>query len=376
LQQIYQLWELISAIEDTVVFGEENEPLAQPEAIPSQGAGPQFTMGPANKIILAPPHEFDIIGNNVPRIKQLVPLVRRAVDDLFANLNRNAFPELHRDVAQYRDAIAGEEEQISWGTLFGLGVMLENAADAARRQIADRNLPSLEDAEQAALETVLTLHGPLLLATAEGCELLEQADRLRLTGREQEALWADADLLAQRLQQKPDLIEAKAAATVAGAVDLIGKGPHTERGTIFGLVTIQHVATILVPAGVLSAFGALIGSWEGSIGTIVGGAIGAAGSFVLRESERVRNAARALGSGYDRLVENTSDQAELIKAQAISRLRVLSPFGDFIRINEEPLRRIANTSRQLRWMRGYIDFVIQPSRDGDEKQETRNSYDI
>jgi hypothetical protein len=162
-----------------------------------------------------------------------------------------------------------------------------------------------------------------------------------------------------KVTEKPDLIEAKAAATVAEAVDLIGKGPHTERGTIFGLVTIRHVATILVPAGVLSAFGALIDSW---VGTVVGGAIGAAGSLVLRESEQVRNAAaRALGSGYDRLVENTSDQAELIKAQAISRLRALSPFGDFIRGNEEPLRRIAITSRQLRWMLGYIDFVIQPS---------------
>jgi hypothetical protein len=342
---------------------------SSPQTIPPQGAGPHFTIGSGNRIILAPPSELDVSGNNVPRIKQLLPLVRRAVDDLFGNLNRNTFPELSRDVAQYREAIAGEEDKIAWGTVFGLGVMLENAADAAQRQIADRNLPSLEDAEQAALETVLTLHGPLLLATAEGRELMEQADWLRLTREEQETLRADAQLLAQRLRQKPNLIEAKAANTVAEAADLIGNGPHTERGTIFGLVTIQHAATILVPAGVLAAFGALIGSSGGPIGTVIGGAIGGAGSFVLRESERVCNAARALGSGYDRLVEDTIGQAELVKAQAIGHLRALTPFRDFIRENEEPLRRIANSSRRLRWTLGYIDFVIHPYKDkGDEQQ--------
>lgn len=338
-----------------------------PEAIPAQGAGPHFTIGPASKIILAPAAELDLRGNNVQRIRQLLPLLQRSVDDLLGNLNRNAFPELFRDANQYRDAISKEEEKIAWGAVFGLGVIMENAADAAQRQIPDRILPSLEDAAQAALETVLTLHGPLILATAEGRELMEQADRLRLTREEQATLRADAQTLAFNLQKEPTLIESRAANTIAGAVELIGNGPHAERGTVFGLVTVRHVATILVPAGVLAAFGALIGSLAGPVGSVVGGAVGGAGSLVLKENERVRRAARALSSQYDQLLDAAMGQAVLARDQALSRLRALTPFRDFVRTNEEPLRRIAANSRQLRWMRGYIDFAIQPYKDkGDE----------
>jgi hypothetical protein len=50
--------------------------------------------------------------------------------DLAGHLNPNTVPELACDVADYRIAI--EREDISWGTVFGLGVMLETAATAAR----------------------------------------------------------------------------------------------------------------------------------------------------------------------------------------------------------------------------------------------------
>ena len=164
-------------------------------------------------------------------------------------------------------------------------------------------------------------------------------------------------------QQAPNLIEAPAANTIAEAVDLIGTGPHTERGTVFGVVTVRHLATILVPACVLAAFGALIGSIGGPVGTAIGGAVGGAGSLVLKENERVRRAARALSSQYDQFVDAALGQAALARDHAISRLRALTPFREFVRTNEEPLRRIASNSRQLRWIRGYIDCAIQPTKD-------------
>ena len=94
---------------------------------------------------MAPPSEIDADGNHIGRIRQLLPLVRRAADDLVGHLNPNAFPELAREIGDYRAAIADDEMWIAWGTMFGLGVMLENSAEAARRQIEDRLQPPLED---------------------------------------------------------------------------------------------------------------------------------------------------------------------------------------------------------------------------------------
>jgi hypothetical protein len=91
---------------------------------------------------------------------------------------------------------------IAWGTVFGLGVMLESAAEAARRKIEDRLQPPLEDAAQAALDAILTLHGPLILATAEGRELAEAADNIRLTREEQAELRDNAQAVATELKTR------------------------------------------------------------------------------------------------------------------------------------------------------------------------------
>jgi hypothetical protein len=49
-----------------------------------------------------------------------------------------------------------------------------------------------------------------------------------------------------------------------------------------------------------------------------------------------------------------------VESEAASvRLRLLTPFRDFVIANEAPLRRIAAYSPSLRWMLWYIDFVLR-----------------
>ena len=183
-----------------------------------------------------------------------MPLVRRAADELAPHLTSNSFPELARNLTEYRAAIAAEGEVIAWGLVFGLGVMLENAAAAMKRKIDDRLLPSLEDAAQSALDSLLTLHGPLILATGEGRELQEQADRLRMTREEQLRLRGDAEVLALELLQSPDLIEPEVAGTVVQAIQAIGEGRFPERGAVFGFATIKKVVIVVLSGAALAPF--------------------------------------------------------------------------------------------------------------------------
>jgi hypothetical protein len=162
------------------------------ERIPPQSAGPHFVLSTDLKIALAPAAAIGSSGDNLARIRQQLPLVRKAAEDLAGHLNPNAQPEIVRNLADYRTAIAGEPETIAWGVVFGLGVRLDNAATASRRKVEDRLQPPLEDAAQEALDTVLTLHGPLIRATSEGRELTDEADRFRLTRDQAAALREDA----------------------------------------------------------------------------------------------------------------------------------------------------------------------------------------
>jgi hypothetical protein len=166
------------------------------------------------------------------------------------------------------------------------------------------------------------------------------------------ALREDAHAIAEALKSSPDVIEAPAAKLAEEAAETIGEGPHPERGSAYWLAAARNLTTIAVPAAALGAFGWWI---EGSAGN----ATALAGSLVLHENVRVRNAARALGSEFDRLVDTAGDQAVLIRAQASERLRLFIPFRDFVIANEESLRRIAAYSTQLRWILWYVDFVVR-----------------
>jgi len=335
-----------------------------PEPIPAQGPGPHFALSPDLKIALAPPTDIDADGNNLGRIRQLLPLVRQAAGDLAGHVSPNSQPEINRNLTQYREAIAAEPETIAWGTVFGLGVRLENAATAARRDIANRLQEPLEDAAQEALDSVLTLHGPLILATAEGKELSDQADQFRLTREEQMALREAALRVADALKNS-DLADEPAAKLTEEAAETIGERRHPERGTAFGLATIKNAATLIIPAGIIGALHAgidhLVGG--GAAGLATGAAAAAMGGFALAEVEQVRIATRALGADVIRLVEIAKDQANLARAQAVARLRLLVPFRDFVTRNEQPLREIAEHSTQMRWALRYIDFIVRTNGD-------------
>jgi hypothetical protein len=322
--------------------------------IPPQGAGPHFGLRNNGKIGLVPPSEIDAVGNNISRIRQLLPQVRRNTELLAAHLgSTNAYPELAADVAEYRAAISRAPEAIAWGTVFGLGIMLDNAAAAAQRTVDDRMSPALEDTAKAALDSMLRLHDLLILATAEGRELADEADRMRLTRDEQAALRQDAQIVAGRLQKASDIIEPTAAKLMEQATDAIGEGRHPERGSVFGMTTVKHVATILLPAAMLGAVDAVAAHFGGGeVGTAIGETAAVAGAFALAENDRIRGAARALGSDFERLFE-------VDRATVVQRLGRLAPFHRFVRANDEPLRRIAANTSQLHWMVPYIDFVAR-----------------
>jgi len=116
--------------------------------------------------------------------------------------------------------------------------MSGNAAAAARRKIEDRSQP-LEDAAQAALDSILTLHGLMILATAEGRELSDEADRMGLTWGEQAKLIANAQDMAAALRGDTQIIASAAVELVGRATEIMNAGSHPERGKTFGLATVK-----------------------------------------------------------------------------------------------------------------------------------------
>jgi biotin carboxyl carrier protein len=210
--------------------------------------------------------------------------------------------------------------------------MLENAGTAARRKIEDRLQPPLEDAAQSALDSLLTLHGPLILATAEGRELSDEADRMRLTREEQATLRADAQTMARALHQNSEIIEPPAAEIVTKAAEAMNEGSHPERGTVFGLATMKNVTITLVGvAAVSAAFGMNVVEAGATLLTVE----------AVKKSETFSAVTSMLGHNIDRM------------------LRVGAAYRRFVIANQAPLRQIADNTGQSTWMQPHIDRIVQ-----------------
>ena len=262
------------------------------EAVPAQGPGPRFRASEEGPVDRAAPAELDAEGNSLKTIAQLRPMALRCAADLKTRLPPNQFGELLSAVDRYLAALnPGENKAIEWGEVWGHGVILQSAADAAERKIAERVLPELEDPAETALESLLTIHGPMILATRDGATLSATASNFRLTREQQQVLRAAALRIAEQLRADKEVITPRAAASVAHATESIGQGPHPERGSVYGLATVKNISIVLI-GGAAVATPALVGALLGS--ALIGAAAGAPFSWLVVEAVKKSPAFNAL----------------------------------------------------------------------------------
>lgn len=360
---VYKMVESNEAFEAEIrrMFWERLAPLQEISklTLPPQGAGPRFGMSMAGQIASIPTIGIDQSGNDLHRVGQLLPLIRECVDDFLASSGSlgNQHPTLMRDVSRYRQLISNNVEAIPWGTLWGVGVKLEKSAVAAERKVADRLAPELEDEPLTALQSLRSLHAALILATAEGRELQEQADRMRMTRDEQATLRGAAVALSEGLKQNEKIIEPEAASIVAEAAEMVGAEPHPERGTTYGLAIVKNMAIVLFGAALATAPKFLLRNYLGDAGTV--NYLGDAGTMsaweALKKWPAFAEAAEALGKDFQTLVAEEKAVIQVAMEQ-------LMPFRAFIALHEQHLRVIAGATPQLRWwLLPYINYIIRTS---------------
>ena len=140
------------------------------------------------------------------------------------------------------------------------------------------------------------------------------------------------------------------------AAEVIGKEPNPERGSVYGLVTIRNISIVLI-GGAAIATPAIIGTLLGQ--TALGAIIGAPLSLVIVEAIKKNASFAALVSQLGAKLEAMTDVELLTWLEGSARRFV--PFRSFVIRNSENLRKIAETTPEMKWMLKYIDFIIDAS---------------
>lgn len=329
--------------------------------LPEQAPGPHYRANPDGRIDRAPATEMDAEGNDLGLIEQLRPLVLRAAADLRSRLPINQFPELITTVRHYEAALQpANARSVSWGEVWGLGVLLQNAAAAAERNISDRLLPEMEDPAKSALASLLRLHGPMILATATGARLTALSASFDMPPEQQAELRSNADEIVAQLEATPEVITPEALETIAPAVRHMGEGPRPERASLYGLVNIKNISIVLL-AGAAVATPALLGML---LGGPAGAIVGAPFSFLAVETIKKNPTFLALVNQLNLPLEEILNQKGWER-----RVGTFVPFREFVIRNKTPLMKIAESTPELRWMGHYVKHITA----GEDRADTDGS---
>jgi hypothetical protein len=227
-------------------------------SIPTQEPGMGFALQSTGLIgsvatgIPRPEEEQEIAELREVAFQALVSLV----DGLRGS---NAYGPLLPAATYYQSIISAQS--LSIDRLYAAGVRLESSANRIALEVEAGELPSLPMLLGEALDTVLALHGPLLLSTERGRVLLDNSRKYAGSQFEAAAYRAAADELVSKIAQS-GLLDASAAESLA-----VANGPsddkHPERSAQIAHTANRNLLIVLAK----TAFG--IG-----VATIVGNGIG------------------------------------------------------------------------------------------------------
>jgi hypothetical protein len=204
---------------------------------------------------------------------------------------------------------------------------------------------------------LLQLHGAFVLATVEGIEIIAAEERYRRTPQQEVEYRAAMIGVAQSLQNKPQIINPKAASFVLETTQEIGNGTNPERSGTVATGAVKNVSiTVLTAAslGALSVGAAAAGFTALSVGSAVALLVVGEG---LKKSKPFAAVAGLVTKGLDR-----ASDAEIVNALRNLGERFKPQLRFVLRV-EPQLRRLAAQREEFNWLTRALDWIKQQAPD-------------
>lgn len=319
--------------------------------LPRQGAGPHFEITNDAIIDFAPSKALDSHGNNIGRLRALHPLLIEAARNMRQELSTNEQPRLFEMTNHYLQLINQDLKAISFDQLFAAGLRLENAAAAAKREIASRVLPELEDPAREALDSLIQIHGLFVMSSAVGIELVSVSERYQRQPEEDAAFRSAAMNLAKAIQARSDIMARGPARFLVEVAEEIDSGPRAERATVVGVGTFKNVCVVLVGGALVGLIPIVGGAVAGIPGGILGGAIALLVGDTLRKSEPFTDVVEVGKKKFNQAAKISSGDVRALRSYGLDR------YCEFILEHESILRVLAGDRPQFSWIQQHIDWL-------------------
>jgi hypothetical protein len=248
--------------------------------------------------------------------------------------------------------LAKNPDKINYAVLYARGARLFAARQNSQRQVEAGNWPEFDSNEEAAIDAVCALHGPLIMASAVGRKLVVDAHDYETTTdilrKEEKLIQKFGDVLAA----EHELLEPDSAEAIIDLTAPIESDPQPARGRqLRFLLTGSALTTIIGGVAWLAAGGAAYGA---TVPLLAAGA----GMFlweVTKKTGDFKKATDGLAEWYD------SASAQGAQHASEQQMALLLRMQDLVSRQKALFEGVAALRPEFRWAARYIKRASKES---------------
>lgn len=269
------------------------------------------------------------------------------------NPNIPQAPYLRSLVNAYAEELSKEIGDLNIAVLYSRGTQLQAASKRTERHVESGDWPALDAPEAEALESLCELHGPLIMATSKGRQLV--ADARNFTG-DSNQIESDMTIMhefGQALSSATDLLEPESLEAVGALTAQIDEDPYPTRSYIVSLAVTGSALTVMVGGSLF-----LLNQGHTVSGALVGG-VGMLMWEAGKKTAVVKQTTDTVAQGYDKLVRAGHARA------TIAHRELLIALFKFVRDHEELILRVAAITPAFDWVKRSISKLNSAGKEFD-----------
>lgn len=252
-------------------------------------------------------------------------------------------------VSSYREELLKPNGEINFAVLYARGTKLLAAKSTAVKQISAKEWPDFEPGEQEAINVVCDLHGPLIMASSIGRQIVGNAHRYEGSDLEKIRDQRTVQRLGEAISRETELIEKETALAILDMTSQTQQDPSPSRSRFLGTVLVGSCLSVFVGGAAWYAAG---GAFSAAVVPALAlGSAGVVGGFIweaVKSMPRFKEATHKLGDQFEDAIVSTSKIAQTSEQHALSRI------ASFVERNADLFEQAASIRPEFAWAKKYL----------------------
>jgi len=275
----------------------EGEETFDASTVPEPENGPTISFSSSGKLTLVNtglPSDTDITEIEASRSVLLAMLDQ--LDQACAGSNSAAF--VRQAVAAYKNILDLDITDTSIDLLHAYGLQLENTNVRLQKRIAEGYEPDQSIAIGASLDSVIAIHGAMIMGTERGQELVKRGREFRMTLSEQIEYKEKSVAFAESVVSSPEVFEEDAQVFIERVNEDVAEGRDPNQSTALAETTNSNVIRSVVKTSLigLGAVGSVVTVSEALAPGLVAALVEAAGVYLTKYKDVILGTAALPGT--------------------------------------------------------------------------------